>query len=172
MKRSDLKFLPKFFERYITQPDDEDILTSLRNTLHDLYSLDIAQLEKLGDTAYAPGKWTVKDVIQHIIDNERIQAYRALRFARNDNTELPGYEENLLAANTNTASRSVQDLVNELILVRKSNVILFENFTDEMMHRTGLASNIQVSVLALGFVIAGHQTHHLNVIRERYLPLL
>ncbi|MFL5731206.1 MAG: DinB family protein [Cytophagaceae bacterium] len=171
MKKSDLTFLPEFFERYITQPDDEEMLTSLGNSLHDLYSIDLTALEQLGDKTYAEGKWTIKDILQHIIDNERIQAYRALRFARNDSTAQPGYDENLLADNADTSRRTVKDLLDELITIRNSTVILFENLTDEMLLRTGMASGIKVSVLALGFVIAGHQQHHLKVIREKYLPL-
>jgi hypothetical protein len=172
MKKSDLKFLPPFFERYITQADDEEIISSLRNSLLELSALDISRLEKLEDKTYADGKWTVKDILQHITDNERIQAYRALRFARNDSTDLPGYDENLLASNADTRYRTVKNLLDELVTVRNSNIMLFENFSEEMMHRTGLASKIKVSVLALGFVIIGHQRHHLNVIREKYLPLL
>jgi hypothetical protein len=172
MKKSDLKFRPKFFERYITQAENEEIINCLRESLLQLTSLDSGPLEQLKDKTYAEGKWTIRDILQHIIDNERIQAYRALRFARNDSTDLPGYDENLLAANTNSSERTVKDLINELVMVRNSNIILFENFSDEMLHRTGLAAGINISVLALGFVIAGHQQHHLNVIRERYLPLL
>jgi hypothetical protein len=121
---------------------------------------------------YAPGKWTVKQILQHIIDNERIQSYRALRFSRKDETMLPGYDENLLARNADTAHRTIEDLTNELIVVRQSSIQLYKSFSKEMYLNKGICFNKEISVLGLGFVIVGHELHHFNVIRERYYPLL
>ena len=126
----------------------------------------------MGDKIYAPGKWTINEIIQHITDNERVQAYRALRIARNDKTPLPGYDENLFAANVQPAGRSLDDLLEEFAVVRKSNIILFENFSDEVQQRTGVCNNATIPVLALGFVLVGHQLHHASIIREKYLPLV
>ena len=126
----------------------------------------------MGTNVYQPGKWTVKDILQHVIDNERIMAYRALRFSRNDKTLLPGYDEEILAANTNADNLTVQQLLEEFNLVRASTIALFKGMSDSMLLRSGVAFKSDISALALGFVILGHPVHHMNVIKERYFPLL
>ncbi len=125
-------------------------------------------IEKLA-YRYAVGKWTIKDIIQHIIDAERIFSYRALRISRNDQTPLPGFEENDYVENTNANSRNIQDLLKEFKVVRESTSILFKSFTSEQLNRLGVASNHPISVRAIGFVIIGHQQHHFKIIKERYL---
>lgn len=172
MKRSQVDPKPQFFDRYINLADDADIIEALEkySTIESL--LDKDDLEKLGNKVYAEGKWTVKEIIQHMIDNERVQAYRALRIARNDKTPLPGYDENLFAANVQASVRDLGELLEEFAIVRRSNIMLFENFNEEVQQRTGLCNNVPISVLALGFVLVGHQIHHANIIRERYLPLI
>jgi hypothetical protein len=172
MKRSQIDPMPQFFDRYIQLADDIDIVEALEkySTIETL--LDKNLLEKLGKKVYAEGKWTVNEIVQHIIDNERVQAYRALRIARNDKTPLPGYDENLFAANVQASVRDLGELLEEFAIVRRSNIMLFENFSDEAEQRTGLCNNVPISVLALGFVLVGHQIHHANIIRERYFPLI
>jgi hypothetical protein len=172
MKRSQVDPKPQFFDRYINLADDIDIIEALEkySTIESL--LDKNDLEKLGNKVYAEGKWTVKEIIQHMIDNERVQAYRALRIARNDKTPLPGYDENVFAANVQASVRDLGELFEEFAIVRRSNIMLFENFDEEVQQRTGLCNNVHISVLALGFVLVGHQIHHANIIRERYLPLI
>ena len=172
MKRSEIHLMPPFFDRYINLAEDIDIVEALEkyDTIEAL--LDKNELEKLGDKVYAPGKWTIKEIIQHLTDNERVQAYRALRIARNDQTALPGYDENLFAANVQPSDRGLDDLLQEFAIVRRSNIILFENFSDEVQQRTGICNNTTISVLALGFVLVGHLLHHASIIKERYLPLI
>ena len=172
MKRSEINQMPKFFDRYINQVEDIDIVEALEkySTIDTL--LDIEKLERLGDKVYAPGKWTIKEVIQHMTDNERVQAYRALRIARNDKTPLPGYDETVFAANVNPSSRSLNDLLEEFAIVRKGNIILYKNINEAQQKLTGLCNNVEISVLALGFVLVGHQLHHCKIINDRYLPLL
>jgi len=118
---------------------------------------------------YAEGKWTIKEILVHIIDDERIYAYRALRFARKDKTELPGFEQEDYAANSNANGRSIESILHEFETVRKSTISLFENFTEEMFSRSGIANGNNVSVRALGYHIAGHEKHHVNIIKDRYL---
>jgi hypothetical protein len=164
--------MPAFFDRYINLTEDIDIVEALEK-YHTVESLlDKKNLEKLGKKVYAEGKWTIKEIVQHMIDNERVQAYRALRIARNDKTPLPGYDENLFAANVQVSKRDLDGLLEEFAIVRRSNIMLFENFNDEVQQRTGLCNNVPISVLALGFVLTGHQIHHANIIRERYFPLI
>ena len=118
---------------------------------------------------YAEGKWTVKEIIQHIIDTERIFAYRALRVARNDKTALPGFEENDYALTGNANARTLESLLAEYKAVRQATIALFNSFSDDMLKHIGTASNSPISARAIGFIIIGHEAHHCNVIKERYL---
>ena len=118
---------------------------------------------------YAEGKWTIKDIIQHLIDTERIFSYRALRFARNDKTALPGFDETQYGLVANGSERKLQEMLTELALVRQSTIMLFKSFSNEDLLKTGIASGNSASVRALGFIIIGHQNHHIKVFKERYL---
>lgn len=123
------------------------------------------------DYRYAEGKWTIKEIIQHIIDAERVFSYRALRFSRNDKTALPGYDENAFAAAVNTTAnkRHLQDLLSELSAVRQSTIALFKSFTPDDFLKIGVASEREMSVRAIGFIIIGHQNHHVRIFKQRYL---
>ena len=121
------------------------------------------------DYRYADGKWTIKDILQHLIDAERIFAYRALRFSRNDQIQLASFDENEYVIEANANRRSIQDLLTELAVVRQSTLSLFRSFSQEELLRNGIASNNPMSVRALGFVIIGHQNHHQRIFEERYL---
>lgn len=119
--------------------------------------------------AYGFGKWTVKEVVQHIIDTERIFCYRALCFARNDKTSLPGFDQDLFVANDNANARIWSDLLEEMRVVRKGTILLFNSFSEETLLRIGLGSGKNMSVRAIGFICSGHQMHHLKVLKEKYL---
>jgi uncharacterized damage-inducible protein DinB len=121
------------------------------------------------DYRYAEGKWTIKDILQHLIDTERILAYRALRFSRNDQTPLANFDENEYVIEANANRRSIQELLTELAVVRQATLSLFKTFSQEELLRTGIASNNTMSVRASGFVIIGHQNHHQRIFEERYL---
>lgn len=125
--------------------------------------------EELGAYRYAPEKWSIKELICHMMDAERIFAYRALRFARNDATPLSGFEETDYAPQANAHARTLQQLAEEMIRLRVSTIDLFSSFTPEMLQRKGRANNNVISVVNLGYVIAGHETHHRVVMTERYL---
>jgi len=172
MKRSDIFPLPHYFDRYIQLVEDIELLKGLETALEQFRAYDFTLLEQLGNKAYAEGKWTVKDILQHIIDTERIMGYRALRFARQDTTALPGFDENLFAATANAERRSIQLIASDFIAARQNSIALFKSFDDEMLMQKGIAFKSEISVLALGFVLIGHQEHHFGVIKERYLPLL
>lgn len=118
---------------------------------------------------YAEGKWTPKDILLHLVDAERIFAYRALRIARNDKTALPGFEENDYVIEAKAEERSMSSLLEEYSEVRKATISLFLNFGEEVLKRLGEASNCSVSVRAIGYIILGHEKHHVDVIFERYL---
>jgi len=122
-----------------------------------------------GDHRYAPGKWTIKEVVQHVIDSERVFAYRALRFARNDATPLPGFEQDDYVPASESWRRSMSDLLEEAATVRASLIALYRSFTPAMLARRGIASDRPVTVHALGWIAAGHAAHHLRIIEQRYL---
>jgi len=170
MKRSAITPLPYYYDRYINLVDDVDVVHALKNGLAQ-YLEEKPRLNPAGDTTYEEGKWTVKDILQHVIDTERVMAYRALRFARNDATPLPGFEQDPYALAAGASSRTVDSLLKEFEIVRQASVALFETFDDEALQRTGICSNIRVSVLGLGFIIAGHAIHHMHVLKEKYFPL-
>lgn len=119
--------------------------------------------------SYAKGKWTLKEVVQHIIDTERVFSYRALCFARNDKTELPGFDQDLFVENDNANDRDFNDLLEEMDVVRKGSILLYKSFTEDALLKIGIGSGNNMSVRALGLLFSGHQQHHLNVIKERYL---
>lgn len=146
-----------------------DLIEGLENEIDSMISLvETLPTEKL-EYRYAERKWTIKEIIQHIIDTERIFSYRALRVSRNDKTPLPGFDENEYVDNAEANNRTIQELLTELKLVRKTTVLLFKSFSDEQLNRQGFASGHSISVRALGFMIIGHQQHHFKVFEERYL---
>ena len=159
-----------FYATYINQVSGEyTLIEELEISVHRFIKfVQNIPLDKF-DYRYAEGKWTIKDIIQHLIDAERIFAYRALRFARNDKNKLPGFEENDYVDEANATKRSIQDLLTELAVVRQATLSLFKSFSNEELLRIGTASNNQMSVRALGFTIIGHQNHHQRVFEEKYL---
>ena len=164
--------MPTYFDRYINLVEDIDLIDALEKYGPAYFEKEKTTLEKLVDKVYAPGKWTVKDILQHLIDAERIFCYRALRFARNDKTTLHGFEEDHYAANTNVKNRSLNGILEEFKLVRQSTITLFKSFDEEALQRTGVALTTEISVLALGFTIAGHPIHHMKVLKDRYFSLV
>jgi uncharacterized damage-inducible protein DinB len=171
MKRDQLPVseYSEFNATYIKAAGNVEMIDELEICLHDcIRFVQNIPMDKF-DYRYAEGKWTIKDIIQHIIDTERIFAYRALRISRNDATALPGFEENDYVANTDANNRNIQDLLAELSAVRHANLFLFRSFSEEQLKRVGTASNASVSVRAIGFILIGHQKHHLKVFQERYL---
>ena len=159
----------EFVATYIKALDDAILLEELEISLHDFIKfVQNIPMDKF-DYRYADGKWTIKDIIQHIIDAERIFGYRALRISRNDKTPLAGFEENEYVESATANSRSIQELLTEFSAVRHSNLLLFKSFSEEQLKRLGIASNHTISVRALGFLMIGHQKHHQRVFAERYL---
>jgi len=169
MPRPDLSKVPEFYHDYIKKAPENDLMAALKNNTSAFNELLNTIPSEKHDYRYAEGKWTIKEVLQHIIDAERIFSYRALRFARKDNTPLPGFDENLFAANAKTEKRSWNELVEEFNAVRKSTELLFTSFDEQDLDSSGIASNNSNYVLGIGFICAGHCAHHQQVIKERYL---
>ena len=164
----ELQHLPAAYKAYVDLIPDDQVLQALNNN-HTQFKAYLGQLpEDNGSYRYAENKWTVKQVISHIIDTERIFAYRALRIARNDPTPLAGFEENSYAIYSNASNRRIKELADEFDNLRKSTIDLFMSFNNEMMERYGQVGGKIVDVAAAGFIIAGHCRHHHNILKERY----
>lgn len=149
-------------------PDDERVLEHLETNMQivkdTVYTLPESKLA----IPHAPGEWTVKDILAHIIDDERIYSYRALRFARGDTTELPGFDQELFAAHAGANDRSLEDIFEEYAAVRAATITLFKNLPDSAYERAGIANGHIMSVRAAVYHLAGHELHHLASIREHY----
>jgi uncharacterized damage-inducible protein DinB len=150
-------------------PDDGLILKHLEDNLRTTTEFLRRLPEEKLTYRYAEGKWTIKEILAHHIDDERIYAYRALRFARNDKSELPGFEQDDYAPESGANERSLDDLLDEFAAVRKSTIALFNSFNEHVLTRAGVASGNVMSVRAIAYHIAGHELHHMNIIKERYL---
>ncbi len=172
MKKSAVSRNPTYFDTYINQVDDLELSDAFQQSIAIIDTLDLEKIRLLGDRVYAPGKWTVRDSIQHLIDGERVFTYRALRFARNDSTALPGYDENMFAEYAGASRRPLEDLLAELRCIREGSRLLFESFDEAALRRSGVMFNAEIPVLAIGFAIIGHQNHHLRILEERYFPIL
>ena len=162
-------YLPEFYNGYVSLVKEQPLITALSQSKEKCLKLFKIITEEQGDYAYADKKWSIKELINHVIDAERVFAYRALRFARNDKTELPGFEENNWAIASKASNRTIESLVGQYEQVSASTLLLFKSFDTEMLNRTGTASDVQFNVANVGFIIAGHETHHANILRERYL---
>ena len=171
MKKSDINPMPQYYDRYINLVPDSQLSQAFDDSLAQLDGLNRNLLARLDGKTYEPGKWTVNDMIQHLTDAERILAYRALLFARgNGNAE--GFDQNAFAANAHADDRPIDDLIDELITVRRATKSLYDSFDDTALQAKGISWEYEISVLAIGFGIIGHQLHHLNILEERYYPLL
>jgi uncharacterized damage-inducible protein DinB len=144
-----------------------EILETLKDSTHAFFS-SIPEEKAL--YAYAPGKWTIKETLGHMIDTERIFAYRLLSFARGEQQGLPGFEQDDYVPNSFANNRTLQDLANEFSVVRASSLYLVRNLTKEQEKTVGISNNNPLSVRALAYLIPGHELHHLKILKERYLP--
>ncbi len=160
---------PASMAHYIDEAGNEDLRTILQRQAEAAKQLFETINEEKSFYKYAENKWSIKELLQHIIDAERVFAYRALAFARKDENVLPSFDENEYADNSNANSRIWQDLINEFNTVRQSTQYLFNSFSGGALQQMGKASNYTIEVSSIGFVIAGHLNHHLKIIRERYL---
>ena len=169
MPRPDLARVPDYYHNYINQAEGDDLMDVFKKQTRSFEKF----LEEIPKSKrkyrYAEDKWTIKEVLQHIIDAERVFAYRALCFARKDITPLPSFDENNYAANSKADQRKWKDIVNEFRSVRQSTEDLFCSFDDEQLETSGTASGKSNYVMGIGFIITGHANHHIKVIKEKYL---
>ena len=158
-----------FYKSYIDLCDDQELIPSLEHNLERTvkFLTNIPAMKR--NFRYEEGKWSIMELIQHLIDTERVLSYRALRFARNDKTELPGYDHDDYVAQASNQERFFEELIEEFKTVRNSSILLFKSFNNEMLLSKGKANNSNMSVRAIGFILIGHCNHHCKVIKRKYL---
>ncbi|OGU27720.1 MAG: damage-inducible protein DinB [Ignavibacteria bacterium GWA2_35_9] len=167
MKRPSNGDYAPFYAGYIKNVPD-DVIKALEDQLYLTNTFFKAIPADKIDYRYAEGKWSIKEIVGHLIDNERIMSYRALSISRNETQSLPGFDENDYMRESNYSKRNYYDIVDELRKVRESNLPMFKSFSEEILDRRGVANNSEVTVRALLFIIAGHEIHHINIVKERY----
>ena len=158
-----------YYSLYIDRVPDGDIVETLQRQIPETVEFLRAIPESRADYRYAEGKWSIRQIVGHLSDGERVFQYRAMRFSRLDATPVPGFDENLYVANAPFTHMSMENLISELEHLRMASIRLFGGLDAEAMARRGVANGHEISVRALAFVMAGHETHHLEVIRTRYL---
>lgn len=169
MKRPEKSEYAEFYAGYVSLVEETDIVSALQTQLTEMEILFAEMSPEKADYRYAPGKWSVKQLLGHINDGERVFAYRALRFARNDQTPLPGFDQDVFMENSNFDDRAIADLLEEFLYLRQANNIFFKTLDEKAWDNTGTASNAPVSVRAIAYVMVGHVRHHVNILRAHYL---
>lgn len=172
MKRPEANEYAEYYGKYIAKVPGADVLSILESQRLQMLQLFAGRSERDGNFRYALDKWTIKEVLGHVTDAERIFTYRALRIARGDQTSLASFEQDDYVKNGGFASRTLVDLVEEFGAVRGASVALFRSFDDVAWSKHGVASQKEVTVRALGFITAGHQIHHRVILEEQYFPAI
>ena len=169
MKRPETSEFFEYYNTYVSLVPGDDVMPILDEQPNELRALLASVPEETGTYAYELGKWTIKELLSHLIDGERIFAYRILRISRGDETPIEGFEQDGYIENSNANSRPFADLLNEFDFQRRSNMLMLRNISDENSRLMGTASDKPVSVRALAYISAGHVTHHVHILKERYL---
>lgn len=158
-----------YYKPYIDLVNELDIVLSLQQSLDETITFFNSIPDNKWLYSYAEGKWTIKEIIQHILDTERIFAYRALCFSRKENIALPGFDQDVYLENSNANTRTKDSLIEEYKVIRDASITLYKSFTKQMLLHVGVASESPLSVRAAGYIIVGHEKHHCNIIKARYL---
>lgn len=167
-KPQDTEYAP-YYGKYVSLVPDGNIVETLTKQMGETLAAWRAVPADKAEHRYAPGKWSTKEMMAHVIDTERVMSYRALRIARGDKTPLPGFDQDVMMANTDWSTRTVADLADEFEAVRKANLHLFSHLSDAAWKQVGTASDNPISARALAYIIAGHELYHQEILRDRYL---
>lgn len=168
MKRPQKNEYNSYYDTYISKVDD-NVINFMEAQLMKFVSIFNSIPAEMENYSYADGKWSIKEVLGHITDSERVFAYRALCIARGEKKSMPGFDQNEYANAANFKDRQCSDILNEFRLQRESNIILFKSFSDEVLNKLGTANDKSITVRALLFIITGHAEHHLDIIKTKYL---
>ena len=171
MEKSETKKNPEFLEYVYKINEGIELTEALKLSLKEINNIDIAQLTRIGLKTYEKDKWTIHKILQHLIDWERIWCFRAIIFARGEGTVPAAHDQELMGKNSNADELSIEQLVNELRLVRQSTLMMFESFNKKILQTNCVFFEYEMPLFAIGLTIAAHQIHHFNVIKERYIPL-
>lgn len=169
MNRPEKTEYDPYYETYVSLVPEAEILPALENQIAEIENLFAEISEEKGAFAYAEGKWTIKELVGHLIDGEEIFAYRALRIARADETPIEGFEQDGYIENGEFNKQKLADLVEHFALLRRVNLSFFKNLSETAWQRIGTANNARISVRALAFIMVGHVRHHSNILKTRYL---
>ena len=168
MNRPETSEYDAYYERYVSLINDEDVVEALEKQPSELKDLFANVSEDRGTFSYEEGKWTLKEVLSHIVDGERMFAYRVLRISRGDETPIEGFEQDGYIENSNANNRCFADLLDEFELQRRSNLLLIRNLSDEGTRKIGTASGLPISVRGLVYIMAGHIRHHQAIFKDKY----
>ena len=171
MKKSEAKENPGFLEYVYKLNEGTELTEALELSLKKINDIDVAQLNRIGLKTYKEGKWTIHTILQHLIDWERIWCFRAIIFARREGTIPDAHDQEIMGKNSNADERSIEQLVNELRIVRQSTIMMFESFSKKILETNCNFFEYEMPLFAIGLTITAHQIHHFNVIREKYIPL-
>jgi uncharacterized damage-inducible protein DinB len=169
MRRPEKNEYAPYYETYINDIIDNDPMRSLEDQYQEIQNFFKNLPEEKADYAYSKGKWSIKEVLGHITDTERVMAYRALCISRKEKQSLPGFDQDDYVKESNFKNRTLTNLLEDYRTVRKSTISLFSNFSEDMFNNRGIANGKEVTVLALLYIIAGHEMHHLKILKEKYL---
>lgn len=170
MANVDLTRIPSYYHRYILCTLDDELDTAFQKHLTNLLPLLQSLPPQKWDYRYAEGKWSIKELVQHLIDAERIFCYRALCFARKDATPIPGFDENEYVVHSRADQRDADHLLKELSILQQSSALLFQSFNEDQLENNGIANGNNIYVKGIGYIIIGHALHHKAILEERYLP--
>ncbi len=171
MSNQEVKENPGFLEYVYELNEGRNLKEALALSLQQIDDLDVEQLKRIGLKTYAPGKWSIHKILQHLIDWERIWCFRAVLFARKEGTIPVGHDQEIMGQHSNADELSLEHLLKEMRVVRQSTILLFDSFNEEMLATNCVFFEYQMPLSAIGYTITAHQMHHLKVINERYLPL-
>lgn len=167
--RPPLDGFPEAYHPYMSHLPEEDVLLTMERQLPDVRHMFKNMTDARAEESYEPGKWSIKELLQHLIDTERIMAYRALCISRGEQQALPGFDENRYAYNSLANIRTMSDLLEEYELVRRSNLALFRSFTSDMLDQVGTMNGNRISLRVLIHMMAAHEAHHIHILQTRYL---
>jgi len=171
MEKAETKENPAFLEYVYALNEGTELAEALKRSLQAIDDIDIDQFKRIGLRTYQEGKWTIHKILQHLIDWERIWCFRAIIFARGEGTTPVAHDQEIMGANSNANELSVEQLINELRVVRQSSILMFESFNDKILTTNCKFFEYSMPLYAIGLTITAHQIHHFKVIQERYVPL-